>query len=103
MNCKQGDLAIIVKSNCGNEGKIVRVLELYVPLFVDSSIAHHTFWKIDRKIQATNMLDEIIQIDFCTDAQLRPISDQEGEDEMIRIAGKPVIQELPQTVAISNK
>ena len=28
LNCKQGDLAIVVHSMCGNEGKIVRCLKL---------------------------------------------------------------------------
>ena len=29
MNCKQGDLAIVVRSYAGNEGKIVKCLKLY--------------------------------------------------------------------------
>lgn len=31
LNCNQGDLAVVVRSECGNEGKIVRCLRLAQP------------------------------------------------------------------------
>lgn len=40
MNVKPGDLAIVVKSTCGNEGKIV---------FVESYIGRHKFWNGHRE------------------------------------------------------
>lgn len=105
MNCKQGDLAIIVKSRAGNEGKIVTCLryatkaEKREHLFVNKQMG--PVWVIDRNLQNANLLGEINgQSNLVYDATLRPIRDQDGEDEMIRIAGKPVVQELPQTIAV---
>lgn len=107
MNCKQGDLAIIVKSRAGNEGKIVTCLrlatteEISLNRFYDQPL--WPVWIVDRNLQNANLLGEVNgQSNLAYDATLRPIRDQDGEDEMIRIAGKPLKQELPQTTAISK-
>ena len=103
MNCKQGDLAIFVTSNAGNEGKIVTCLRRATQAECDNygfnPYFHGPVWFTDK--QLFTIYDTVSNL--ACDAHLRPIRDQDGEDEMIRIAGKPVIQELPQTVAISNK
>lgn len=102
MNCKQGDLAIIVKSRAGNEGKIVTCLryatkaEKREHLFVNKQMG--PVWVIDRELPNVYGSSHLVY-----DSTLRPIRDQDGEDEMIRIAGKPLKQELPQTAAISNR
>lgn len=88
MNCKQGDLAIIVNSrNSKNIGKIVTCLELdlsthtpYGYRWLDSPR-----WKVGIKIISN--LGHLI--DSVADCNLRPLRDNDGEDEMIRIAGKP--------------
>ena len=82
MNCKQGDLAIIVRSMAGNEGKIVRCLRFvgYVEGFVGNDR-----WEIDTKIISfKRVLHNTTQ-----DSWMRPIRPTDGEDEMLRIAGKP--------------
>lgn len=83
MNCKPGDLAIVVKSIAGNEGKIVRVLRLHPspPLqFFDGPR-----WLIDQVL-----LDSLGRpIDHLADRVLRPIRDSDREDETLTWAGKP--------------
>ena len=88
MNCKQGDLAIIVRSFAGNEGKIVRCLK-FIPSMK---------W---RQKNGPPLVFDSWETDFTTagwggdvhnkiqDRQLRPIRPTDGEDEMLRIAGKP--------------
>ena len=88
MNCKQGDLAIIVRSWAGNEGKIVRCVK-FIPLVVwinpDGSADREPGWIADvTTINCAGMPGNKFM-----DSQLRPIRDQDGEDEMLRIAGKP--------------
>lgn len=79
MNCKPGDLAVIVRAFTAWEhvGKIVRVVRL-------TRIDGDECWKTD---------PELFTLDgrwiAWTDAHLRPIRDSDGEDEMLRIAGKP--------------
>jgi len=81
LNCKQGDLAIIVKSGCGNEGKIVRCVEFSgVLIGVRASDGKwyrwrggpRAVWKIDRSINFGNSVD-IVQIEYCSDEKLRPL------------------------------
>lgn len=106
MNCKPGDLAFIVQDEprCGdaNIGRIVRVLDEPAPMlsglhnwcveadspllvahvdYKDYQYAHHRAWH--------------------PDAWLRPIRDQPGEDEMLRITGKPTetVRELIKELA----
>ena len=70
LNCKQGDLAIIVSSTCGNEGKIVRCLELlYMDRVTDTDGNTWRFangprwvWSIDRSINFGNGFD-VVQIE----------------------------------------
>lgn len=100
MNCKQGDLAIFVKSNAGNEGKIVTCLRFATAAECDAygfnPHFHGPVWFTDKHL--FTIYGTVSKL--ACDEQLRPIRDQDGEDEMIRIAGKPVIQELPQTIEV---
>lgn len=80
MNCKQGDLAIIVKSNAGNEGKIVRCLRLVGEARSSDGIrmAGECRWEIDRPIP-TDLGDTATSV---RDAWLRPIRDDLLNDEI---------------------
>lgn len=111
MNCKPGDLAVIVRSTLGNLGKIVRVIG---PSFCNGLKFGETTvdpatgitWRRD-----THEFDWDVEsvgsplvIGFpdgkrgtalrrpAQDSALRPLRDNEDEDEMLRIAGKPVTQ-----------
>lgn len=88
MNCKPGDLAIVVKSEFCNEGKIVTCIRLAS----DADLAQYGYgsqgwvhWLVDRVISSGNGRP----CPFMPDKYLRPIRPGEGEDEMLRIAGKP--------------
>ena len=89
LNCKQGDLAIVVRSTCGNEGKIVRCLEvMYTDRVPDVEGWMHRFaggprwvWRIDRTINFSNMFD-VVQIEYCSDDKLRPLRGDINDEEI---------------------
>lgn len=96
LNCRAGDLAVIVKSKCGNEGKIVRCKRLLnLGEYVDSEcrtssieISHlgeHTCWETD----TPTVWSDGLEYKAAKDWNLRPLRGDEGEDEMLRIAGLP--------------
>jgi hypothetical protein len=82
MNCKPGDLAVIVRSIAGNEGKIVRCV---TPVFMDGILGAGMRWVTDPPLP-----------DFLgngsyppLDANMRPIRDNDGADETLTWASKP--------------
>ena len=86
MNCKQGDLAIVVRSCAGNEGKIVTYVRYmgygYVNLnnvFITDGIPgwNEHVWEIDRLLP-----DKTGKIgNFAYDSQLRPLRGNLTDDE----------------------
>lgn len=85
MNCKPGDLAVIVRSLDSPEaiGSLVKCVSFLSGL-------RNPSWQLDRKVADDKLRDgKLIRGDWFADKCLRPIRDQDGEDEMIRIAGKP--------------
>ena len=91
LNCKKGDLAIIVSSTCGNEGKIVRCLELlYMDRVTDTDGNTWRFangprwvWSIDRSINFGNALD-IVQIMYSSDHRMRPLRGDITDEEIVQ-------------------
>ena len=81
MNCKPGDLAIIVSSKAGNEGRIVRCLEFIGEV---RGLEGRDRWRIDQAIKS-----EYTATFTANDSQLRPIRDQPGDDETLSWASKP--------------
>ena len=83
LNCKPGDLAVIVRSSAGNEGKIVRCLEL-IPadkwLAEDGRVNSAPTWRID--IALRGWAGDFSR--FVRDEQVRPIRDNDGEDETLQ-------------------
>mgnify|MGYP006921370785 CR=1 FL=1 len=87
MNCKPGDLAVIVRSQGNNAGRIVQCVRLHisqahdvdgVPLLLTASGPR---WVIDRPLPGN--------LQTVPDAILRPLRDSDGEDETLTWAGKP--------------
>ena len=82
LNCKQGDLAVIVRSHAGNEGKIVHCLRLVLN-------ERHLFpgprWLIDRAVPHSTLGTTRT----VADCALRPLRDNNGEDEVLRLVGLP--------------
>lgn len=72
LNCKQGDLAIIVKSVSGNEGKIVRcvryagMIEYTTPNF---SLLRLESWEVD--VQVKGCFGQLHRL--MPDSHLRPL------------------------------
>jgi hypothetical protein len=87
MRCKKGDLAILV-SPCQTEGLVVRVGALaameskHGPIWLVTGAEHKPGEWLHAGTPANG-------IDSCPDAWMKPIRDNDGEDEMLRIAGKP--------------
>lgn len=98
MNCKQGDLAVIVHSVMGNEGKVVTCLRfLGTVQFVqcDDSIKSKPAWEIDRYLPTTlGVLSNVI-----ADHRLRPLRPDDGTDETLLWAPVPIPATKPQTEA----
>lgn len=80
MNCKQGDLAIIVRSYAGNEGKIIRCIRLHDSETRDLDggrvVPNGPRWVMDQVLPGTRGRMYTI-----ADAQLRPIR-YDAEDEL---------------------
>lgn len=95
MNCKQGDLAIIVTSANGNEGKIVRCLRLATPEDADRFhvIMSVATWFIDINLP-TRRGDAIPLI---PDRRLRPIRapGDDAVDETLLWLPSPTRQKEP--------
>jgi len=86
MNCKQGDMALVVRSNAGNCGRTVTCLEfmgkgnlLYKG--TNGKMAMLTgsknWWRVDRLMNTRNMDTGVITEDnacFASDESLMPIS-----------------------------
>jgi len=77
LNCKQGDLAIVIRSNKGFIGKIVKCLSLARcnPLTGEAG------WFTEPKLGGYHCI---------VDSALRPIRDSNETDEILRIVGKPI-------------
>ena len=91
MNCKPGDLAVIVRAdNPSNLGRIVRCVRLaddtggtYGP---SGEFAGNQCWWIDASIVS---FDKNAVVRICPDYFLRPIRDNDGTDETLTWASKP--------------
>ena len=82
LNCKQGDLAVIVRSAAGNEGKIVSCVAL---TFETWGFGSGPRWVTDPPV--SGCFTPVIPV---LDACLRPLRDNDGEDEVLRLVGRPV-------------
>lgn len=88
MNCKPGELAVFVSSYAGNEGKIINVLRVASSAELDEANftkKYGTVWHTKEDVRYENGLYGRFALDF----QLRPIRPDEGQDEILRIAGLP--------------
>jgi hypothetical protein len=88
MNCKQGDLAVIVKSTCGNEGRILTCVRLatMAELAAEGLAWWGAAWLVDATLRDTWG----VGVRFYPDSRLRPLRDSDGEDEVLRLVGRPV-------------
>jgi len=75
MNCKPGDMAIIVSAKPKDEKYIGRIVKVTTPFCIDSE----WYWEYEN--------EELHKAGFTGiwDGHLRPIRDSDKEDEMLRI------------------
>ena len=91
LNCKQGDLAVIVRSESGNEGAIFQCVSFagLMPCRWEGRAQMLPAWNLDRAIK--DVLDgKLPPKMWAIDAAMRPLRDSDGEDEMLRLVGRPV-------------
>lgn len=93
LNCKEGDLAIIV----GNDSGYGRLCAVVSGVFTREDIGDfRVHWECDTlgqkiPLEDGTYSDGVETLDI-PDENLRPIRDQDGEDEILRIAGKPELE-----------
>lgn len=84
MNCKPGDLAIYVGWGSPKDlGQIVTCVKFLGDLPVAGG-GTAPMWLVEPPLKNSDY-----RRDWVADGALRPIRPNDGEDEMIRIAGKP--------------
>lgn len=102
LNCKQGDLAIVVRSKSGkNIGKIVRCIRLLSRMEIagmkttDGRPANlyegHDWWQVNQPMPVFGSRSgEYYGNVYCyPDANLKPLRPDDGEDETLTWARKP--------------
>lgn len=110
LNCKEGDLAVIVRSEFPeNVGKVVEVICRFEHEHLDRSrwywhvrTAGQDLWAARLKRPTLRLFGltlwvggwhadtvERTQHMSCLDERLRPLRDEPGEDEILRLAGTP--------------
>lgn len=96
LRCKVDDIAFMVKSCAGNEGKICKVLKFLGenPIFdgVLWCIDEGPCWLVEYPSKTRTSLGDPFTIMPCPDAFLRPIRPNEEEDESLSWS-RPVVGE----------
>jgi hypothetical protein len=97
MNCKQGDLAILVRSNAGNEGKLFRCAvwlgsDHYGPAAINDVWHAVTLQRVTSDVGSVYEAGDLVKV---SDSQLRPIRDpgDDAVDEMLLIVPSPAVLE----------
>lgn len=89
MNCKPGDLAVVIKSVTGaNLGRIVRCVELLPAARVEFPDGIHVMpaWRLGERVQGWRADPRGA---LAPDTWLRPICDNDGADETLTWVGLP--------------
>ena len=82
LNCKRGDLAVVIKSG-KSYGYVVTCLDRYDGPW--RNVGYTPGWHVDQELPQISGRAR----PFIADFNLRPIRYSDGEDEMLRLAGKP--------------
>lgn len=90
MNCRPGDLAVVVRSIAGNEGRLVVVAEFLGTVDYAITGPEPNCWAISPVGGPLNAFPGCDEPDSAPDTSLRPIRDGNGDDETFSWAGKPV-------------
>lgn len=88
MNCKKGDLAVVVRSWSGREGSIVRCVEFMGDVVALNGVLIKDCWLIEYRGSVAHP-DAPNARAGAPDSNLRPIRDTRRPDEMLIRIGKP--------------
>lgn len=105
MNCRPGDLAVVIVPG-PHHGSLVSVLRAApaVPLRLPDGVLNQgcapAYWVVEMlgrpvRAQLTNGLWRAARFGTAADRELRPLRDSDGADETLRIAGLPMGDEVP--------
>lgn len=87
MNCKPGDLAIVVQSRIGNLGKVVRCIRLATDADLKAQKVmslNEPYWVIEGTLTAMCIVtSEVGEVSVCPDAILRPLRGNEPETDVV--------------------
>lgn len=94
MNCKEGDLAVVASSKYGvNVGKLLTVIRLATFSEIEEempgSLEHGPIWRTDRPMTWKTSSGKCCDAFLAPDSRLRPVRDNDGEDQTLTWAGKP--------------
>jgi hypothetical protein len=96
MNCERGDIAIVVKGY-NNLSKVLTCIRLVPMIEVQVALAckglapkcsEGNYWEVDVPIMWSDGV-KYDTLNYIPDSFLRPIRDSDGEDEMVKLLGKP--------------
>ncbi len=111
MRCEAGDVAYVIRSACGNEGKVVQVLYwVEERAFYNGGIPNRQAgWVVEgylnSRINPTGDIGGTSQ-GVLPDEWSQPIRYKEGDDETIVLAGKPkedLLDQCNRLIATFNK
>lgn len=87
LNCRKGDLARIVDHK---ETRALGVVDAFVKIGAPGHVrSGRAAWQLDPPLQLKHGMMAGHPLEVIADALVRPLRDNPGEDEMLRIAGKP--------------
>ena len=92
LNCRPGDLAVVVRSTCGNEGMVLTCIRLHPPGTDNGDPDMGPVWEVDRDVpgiiwnRKTGAVFRRHTSPFIFDAYLRPLRGDVAEDEVQREA-----------------
>jgi hypothetical protein len=95
LRCRVGDTVMIIlkDSNYGKIGVITRRNTLQERVSCNGGVDGDHIWRVQSlggPYHVTNEVRRWVSPEVCArDCELRPLRDEPGEDEMLRIAGKP--------------
>ncbi len=98
MNCRPGDLAIVIRSSAANNGKAVTCLELVSAASLNISPEEGPLWRIDRELEWENELGKFqgsVVPDWGADANRTRLSDGSLEGDRQWLSSKRGNRAIP--------
>lgn len=93
LNCKPGDLAVVVRSETGNLGKLLTCLKLHPEGYFHSAPWLGPIWEVDRSdIVSTDLMGRNRKVNnLIPDENLRALRGDSGNESWFRAAPKSLL------------